>query len=328
MKEVFKLEKPQMVAHAVEAKKGLHLALEILIFIAVYWVSTLGQTILLIPAVIVLLLTSGDFRKLILSAQSSSMEEYVQEIDAITSNNGIMIASLLVTIATTLIVMGFCKWIQKRKMNTLGFHKKGWVKEYLIGWLVGFVVFSAAVLICVITGSLTIGGISPNFVMGTFLLFTIGFIVQGMSEEVLCRGYFMVSIGRRYSMWVAVIVNSVAFAILHLGNSGISILAFVNLVLFGMFASVYFIKRNDIWGICAVHSVWNLVQGNVYNIRVSGMKISCSVFSSEITEGKELINGGAFGLEGGLAVTIVLVAGILILLCMKSKKQEECSVEA
>lgn len=239
-----------------------------------------------------------------------------------------MICTLSVTIATTLIVMGFCKWIQKRKMNTLGFHKKGWVKEYLIGWLVGFVLFSAAVLICVMTGSLTFVGISPNFAVGTFLLFTLGFIVQGMSEEVLCRGYFMVSVGRRYSMWVAVIVNSVAFAILHLSNSGISVLAVVNLALFGVFASVYFVKRNDIWGICAVHSVWNLVQGNVYDIRVSGMKLSCSLFSSEITEGKELINGGAFGLEGGLAVTIVLVVGTLILLCMKGKNQEENSVEA
>ncbi len=328
MKELFRLTKPQVVADAVKAQKGLHWALEILIFIAVYWVATIGQSILLVPAVIVLLFTSKEFMQLILSAQSATYEDIMQTTEAITSNNSVMITSLLATIATTLVVMGFCKWIQKRKMNTLGFHKKGWVKEYLIGWLVGFVLFSAAVLICVMTGSLTFVGISPNFAVGTFLLFTLGFIVQGMSEEVLCRGYFMVSVGRRYSMWVAVIVNSVAFAVLHLRNSGISVLAVVNLALFGAFASVYFVKRNDIWGICAVHSVWNLVQGNVYDIRVSGMKLSCSLLSSEITEGKELINGGAFGLEGGLAVTIVLVVGTIILLCMKGKKQEEISIEA
>lgn len=60
----------------------------------------------------------------------------------------------------------------------------------------------------------------------------------------------------------------------------------------------------------AIHSVWNLVQGNVYGIKVSGMETSCTMFSSAMTDGKELINGGAFGLEGGLAVTVVLLAGI------------------
>lgn len=323
MIKIGKLEKPQVVLDAAQSQKGLHILLELLIFVAVYFVVYIGQIILLIPGMVVVLIVSPDFWALFQSMDAYSMMDIQKVTDAITSTNSIMILSLFVTIATTLIAMGFCKLLQHRKMNTLGFHKKGWVKEYLIGWGVGFVLFSAAVLICVLTGSLTLAGISPTFGIGTFLLFTVGFIIQGMSEEVLCRGYFLVSVGRRYSMLVAIIANSVFFAALHLGNSGISLLAFINLILFGVFASVYFIKRNDIWGICAVHSVWNLVQGNVYDIRVSGMKLSCSLFSSEIAEGKELMHGGAFGLEGGLAVTIVLVLGTVILLCMKGKKTEE-----
>lgn len=322
MKNFWKLEKPQAVLDAAKAQKGLHIVLELLIFVAVFFVASIGQSILLVPGMMVMLFTNSEFLELILSMNTYSMADIQQITDEITSTNGIMVLSLLVTVATTIITMAFCKLLQKRKMNTLGFHKKGWVKEYLVGWVVGFVLFSAAVLICVLTGSLSFEGISPTFAIGTFLLFTLGFIIQGMSEEVLCRGYFLVSVGRRYSMLIAILANSVFFAVLHLSNSGISVLAFINLALFGIFASVYFIKRNDIWGISAVHSVWNLVQGNVYGIRVSGMKLSCSVLSSEMIEGKELINGGAFGLEGGLAVTIVLTVGTLILLCMKGKKPE------
>lgn len=40
----------------------------------------------------------------------------------------------------------------------------------------------------------------------------------------------------------------------------------------------------------------------------------CSVFASAPSEGGFLLNGGAFGLEGGLAVTIVLLAGTCFLL--------------
>jgi len=124
---------------------------------------------------------------------------------------------------------------------------------------------------------------------------------------------------------VAVILNALFFAALHLGNSGISALAFVNLTLFGVFASVYFIKRGNIWGIGAIHSIWNFVQGNFYGIKVSGMESSCSVFASAMTEGRDLIHGGAFGLEGGLAVTLVLVAGTLFLL---TKPAKDAVVEA
>ena len=130
----------------------------------------------------------------------------------------------------------------------------------------------------------------------------------------------MVSFGRRYPMAAAVIANAVIFAALHLLNPGIAPLAIVNLILFGIFASCYFIRKGNIWGIGAFHSVWNLVQGNFYGIKVSGTTTSCTVFSSTAVGGREIINGGAFGLEGGLAVSLVLIAGILLLCFVKGKK--------
>lgn len=319
MKEKFNLEKPQSVLDAAKAQKGLNIALELLIFVAVFAVSFVGEMIFIIPGMLVMLLTDREFWKASLSGDMQAVMEYNT---GVVSGDGYVILSLFATAGMILVALLFCKLIQKRKMNTLGFRKKGLFAEYICGLGVGFVLFSAAVLICVLTGSLTFEGFSPTFAIGTFLLFTVGYMIQGMSEEILCRGYLMVSIGRRYSMVVAIIANSVFFAALHLGNNGLSVLALINLALFGVFASVYYIKRDNIWGVGAVHSVWNLVQGNVYGIRVSGMESSCSVFFTEMTEGMELINGGAFGLEGGLAVTIVLVAGTGILLCMKGKKPD------
>ena len=330
MKTFWNLEKPQVVTEAVKAQKGLHIALELLIFVGVYLVSFIAESCLLAGGLIVMLLCEPEFWQLFTSGEFKTLDAFMSQynyvVNKVSLSENAIIINLFATIAMTVLVMLFCKFLQKRKMSTLGFHKKGWVKEYLIGWGVGFVLFSSAVLLCVLTGSLTLEGISPTFSIGTFLVFVVGFIIQGMSEEVLCRGYFLVSVGRRYSVLIAIIANSVFFAALHLTNRGISPLALVNLTLFGVFASVYFVKRNDIWGICAVHSVWNLVQGNVYNIRVSGMELSCSLFSSEIIEGKELIHGGAFGLEGGLAVTFVLVVGTVILLCMKGRKEEAAEV--
>ena len=57
------------------------------------------------------------------------------------------------------------------------------------------------------------------------------------------------------------------------------------------------------------------------------MENTCSIFSSEMTKGREIFHGGDFGLEGGLAVTIVLMAGIVVLLVLINKKKDTAAEE-
>ena len=320
MVELFNLKKPKMVTEAAAAQKGLHIVLEILIFVAVFLVSTIMQLAVLAPVEIILMFSSADYMN---AAVSGDQQAIALATEALMQSNALTIAMLFSTAGMILIALLFCKLIQKRKMTTVGFQKPGMWKEYLCGMAVGFGIFSVAVLICMVTGSLKIRGLSATFSVGIFLLFLVGYLVQGMAEEVLCRGYFLVSVSRRYPLAVGIAANALLFAALHLLNDGISVLAFINLVLFGVFASIYFIKRGNIWGVGALHSIWNLAQGNFYGIRVSGMQTSCSVLTSEMVAGRELINGGDFGLEGGLAVTIVLVLGSLILLMTRQQRYAE-----
>lgn len=316
MKELLKLKKPGMVAEAAAAQKGLHIVLEILIFIAVFLVCNIAEMVVLVPGELILLFSNADYLN---AAVHGDVEGAAQAATALMGTNAMTIVMLFANAGIILVTLLFCKLIQKRKAATVGFRRPGMWKEYLGGLGVGFVIFSVAVLICVITDSLKIQGLSATFSIGVFVLFLLGYLIQGMAEEVLCRGYFLVSVSRRYPLAVGIAANAVLFAALHLLNNGITVLAFINLVLFGVFASLYFIKRGNIWGVGALHSIWNLAQGNVYGIRVSGIQTSCSVLDSEMAVGRELINGGDFGLEGGLAVTFVLVAGSLILLATKQK---------
>lgn len=319
-----KLETPPMVMKAREAQKGKNWFLELLIFGVVLVAASFAESIVMIPIIFAVLLTNQNFLTATLSGNTQVLNEVVY---GASGSDGITLGMLFANLAMTGVVMLLCKVMQKRKMDTLGFVKKDMGKEYLRGLGLGFLMFSAAVLLCVITGSLQIEGISSGFAPGIFLLFVLGFLIQGMAEEVLCRGYFLVSFGRRHSMWAAVLVNSVLFAALHLGNSGVSPLAILNLTLFGVFASVYFIKRGSIWGIGALHSIWNLAQGNVYGVRVSGIVTNCSLFVSTPVERRGMINGGTFGLEGGAAVTVVLLAGILLLLRSRSVYENPAGIE-
>lgn len=316
MKDLF--EKPAAFTEAAEKKAGWNWFVELLVFVAVFIVCTFAQTIILMPGELILLMKDKAYLEAATTGDVAAITEAMMQI---MSGDWYKILMLFSTVMMIVVTCLFCKLIQKRKMSTLGFCKKNMVKEYLTGMLVGFLFFSIAVLLGVVSGGLTITGISPEFSIGFFILYLLGYMVQGMGEEVLCRGYLMVSIGRRYPVYLAVILNAVFFAVLHLANNGITPLAFVNLSLFGIFASVYFIRRGNIWGIGAFHSVWNLVQGNFYGIRVSGMGVSNSFLESVPVEGKDLLNGGAFGMEGSIFVTLVLAAGILILYFAGKKKE-------
>lgn len=316
MKDLF--EKPAMVVEAAEKQKGWNWFVELLVFVAVFVIGSLGQMIVLIPGELAMLFGNADYKAAVAAADP---ELLMQVSTQIASSDGYKILSLFSDIMLILVVCLFCRLLQKRKLSTIGFAKHNLVKEYLVGMLGGFLFFSAVVLLGVVSGGLSIDGISPEFSIGIFVMYLFGYMVQGMAEEVLCRGYFMVSIGRRYPMYVAVVINAVFFAALHLFNSGISVLAFINLSLFGIFASVYFIRRGNIWGIGAFHSVWNLVQGNFYGIRVSGMSLGNTLLVSVPAEGKDLLNGGAFGMEGSIWTTIILTAGIVGLYLFGKKKE-------
>ena len=94
--------------------------------------------------------------------------------------------------------------------------------------------------------------------------------------------------------------------------------------LFGVLASLYVLRRGNLWGACAIHSMWNFAQGNLFGAAVSGNRSGPSLLRAEaIASGSaSLWNGGAFGPEGGLAVTLVLLAGIAVLLFLIPNAKE------
>lgn len=322
MKDLFERSVPMQ--ETAQTKKGLLQILELLVFVAVFLVASIAQGIATVPMQLVMLFSDKAYMAAVASGDVAKLTEASMEVtQRLMESDGYMIGMLFSDIVMLLIVFLFCRFIQKRKLRTLGFIKKGMLKEYGLGMLLGFAFFSVCVLLGVLFGGLKIEGISPEFSIGIFVAYLLGYMVQGMTEEVLCRGYFLGSYARRYPVYAAVLANSLLFASLHLLNSGISVLAFINITLFGIFASIYFIRRGSIWGIGAFHSIWNLVQGNFYGIKVSGTPVGNTLFTTQAIAGKSLWNGGDFGMEGSLICTIVMTCGIIFLYTRKNKDAVE-----
>jgi membrane protease YdiL (CAAX protease family) len=187
--------------------------------------------------------------------------------------------------------------------------------------------FAAAVGILALFGSVSFEQGNPaeqGFpAIAGVMLVLIGWIVQGGAEEVLIRGWVLPVIGARYKPWVGLLVSSLIFALLHGLNPNLSVIALVNLALFGVFAGLYAMREGSMWGISALHTVWNWVQGNFFGLQVSGNGAGGGTLINLMETGADWLTGGEFGPEGGLAVTIVLLISIAITLFWKSNQINE-----
>lgn len=310
------IRKPEMFKEA-ECGRGSKLIIQILIFFAVFMVSSMLQSML--PTFLMIGDMLKEFSKVDMNSfDEASFQAIVENVMAIQNRRPYLLLTLFVTIFGIMTPIIYCKCIEKRPLTSMGFKKKNAVRDYLIGLVLGFAMFSAVILINVITGAMTVEGLNNSFSTMNIVyivLFFIGFVIQGASEEIMVRGYFMTSLGAKHNMWLALLISSGMFGLLHVGNPGFTFLGFVNIILVGVMFGLYIICFDNIWGACALHTMWNFVQGNFYGVQVSGLTMSDSVLTTTINEEMKLINGGSFGAEGGIATTIVqllCIGGLLL----------------
>lgn len=202
-------------------KPGRNLLCEILIFVFVYAIGYLAN--LLVTAVALEGIYIPNFGNPLDFALLADPNSIVTQMMSLPYIPVIMLFS---TAGTVLVVILFCRIIQKRSWGSIGLSRKGAFSHYFWGFAGGFLAISLAVAASVVvkSGCFGAGDKAPALLIALFLL---GYLIQGASEEILCRGYFMNSVARRYPMWVAVVTSSVLFAWLHLPNNGVSAFAFV-----------------------------------------------------------------------------------------------------
>ena len=235
-----------------------------------------------------------------------------------------MLVQLFATVSTVAAVLVYCLCFEKRDLTSLGVIPRGILPEYAIGLVAGVLLFGGAVGIGVLAGSMSVAPAAEPPSVWLLLLFLVGYLIQGGSEELMCRSYLMVSLSRGWPVWAAVVSNAGMFALLHIFNPGISVIALLNIFLFGVLASLLALKRGSIWMVAALHSAWNFAQGNLFGIPVSGLTGSPSPLTATLSDGLTWVSGGDFGIEGGLAATAVLLLGCGIVLLLPTKSREVC----
>ena len=320
------LKNNRLVEEAATARlRPRSLAIHFLLFFLVMSVADMATAMPVAVYTMLRLPSLLDLSQFI-GAPSDRVEELTEEIEAATKTlmleDGYILTTLLSTIFLVLLTVIYCRFIERRPLSSMGLscHRRVPV-QYAAGIGIGLLLFGLVFAILYVTGAITVTG--GSFSVGMLLLYLIAFLIQGAAEEVLVRGYFMISLTSAVRPGAAVICSALLFSVIHMRNAGISFLAFLNIFLFGVFLGLLVFRTGNLYMACALHGIWNFAEGNLFGTPVSGISPGHSVLFSTLKVGRELTNGGLFGPEGGVVVTFVLFLAIAVLLLLSDKKKND-----
>ena len=215
------------------------------------------------------------------------------------------------------------KVIEKNSLSTLGFVKKNWLKYLGWGILISLLQMGVIALVYQVGG---IGTFELNELSLEPILFILGlfpfWLLQGGTEEVATRGWLLTRIAARTNLPLAIGISSSLFGILHLGNSGVTFISLLNIVLDGVLAGLLLIYTDSIWLVVAQHGTWNYVQGNLLGFQVSGTGADASIFSFTMGSGPDWLTGGEFGAEGSIITTLVLLVSVVIVYRLGERREK------
>lgn len=188
--------------------------------------------------------------------------------------------------------------------------------------LAGGLVFGAALMGAIVAAVWALGGVSFTLAPRPWqgIAWALGTaVLLACAEEVLFRGLLLRDVETWTGTWTALGVSSALFGLAHLAGPGATLAdAALVAVEGGVLLGALCIRTGGIWAPIGFHLSWNLVQGGVFGVAVSGNQWS-GILVAKPT-GPARISGGAFGIEGSL-VTLAACALVAAVLLVRARRR-------
>lgn len=142
-----------------------------------------------------------------------------------------------------------------------------------------------------------------------FALFWAGFfLLVGLFEEFLLRGYTQFTLSRAIGFWPSAIALSLAFGLIHLGNAHEAPVGALAAAAIGFFFCLTLRRTGNLWFAVGFHLSWDWGETFLYSVPNSGTVLPGHLLSSSF-HGSPWITGGAVGPEGSVLafVTVALL---------------------
>lgn len=208
---------------------------------------------------------------------------------------------LVQLVAVSLAYLVLVRWIEGRRPLELDSSRS----RGLVGGLaLGAVLFTVAFGAILALGGARIDGVDLGY--NPWLLVLTAGLVAGVSEEMVFRGVLFRLLEELTGTWGAVAASGLVFGLVHVTNPDATWWGAIAIALEAglLFALLYVVTRS-LWVLIGVHAAWNITQGAVFGVAVSGTGDPGGFIQTSPT-GPDLLSGGRFGAEASV-VTVTLL---------------------
>jgi uncharacterized protein len=201
--------------------------------------------------------------------------------------------------------------LEKRKLRYYGLPLKRALRgNFWLGCIWGFVAISLLLLVLRADHNFYFGApeLSGSSILRFASLWAIAFLMVGLFEEYLLRGYAQFTLTTGMGFWPAAFLLSFLFAFLHRNNPGETMFGLFQIVLIALFFCFTLWRTGTLWFAVGFHAAWDWGQSFFYGTPDSGIAAEGHLLHSSFA-GPAWLTGGTVGPEGS-----VLVAPLILLL--------------
>jgi len=231
-----------------------------------------------------------------------------------------------------LLVAWIMSLIERRPFGRYGLTLKRMPSDFLFGLFWGLLCLSLLVGAMVLTHSLAFDAVllHGQLALVDGCKWFIGFLLVGLFEEFLFRGYLQYTVSRgvagivraldptnrhsfQWSFWVsAFIFSGVLFMFAHLGNTGETASGIISVGLAGAVFVFSLYRTGSLWWAIGFHTTWDWAQSYLYGVFDSGTMVQGHLLASHPI-GSKLLSGASAGPEGSILCipTFLLIAAII-----------------
>lgn len=190
-----------------------------------------------------------------------------------------------------------------------------------IGLLVGSSAVAAPALALLAVGWYTlVPGSEGNAVLVAIKL-ALALLPAALWEELLARGYLFSVLRERWGAPVALVVTSVGFGLLHLGNPGTNLHSVLQVIFAGFWLGGILLATGSLYAAWLAHAAWNWTIAAVLHAPVSGLEFATPGWELR-DSGPDWATGGAWGPEGGIFVLVTMSLTLVYLIRRRARRGE------
>lgn len=132
------------------------------------------------------------------------------------------------------------------------------------------------------------------------------FLLVGLFEEFLFRGYTQFTLARGVGFWPAAIALSIVFGLVHLGNTGEQWPGALAAACIAVFFCLTLRRTGSLWFAVGFHAAWDWGESFFYSVPDSGLPAPGHLLSSSL-HGSAWLTGGSVGPEGSVLCFLVIM---------------------